>query len=136
MITLSVALFCLVGLGAFAMGLRYSTSAVPASYHAEILAANGAELDGNLTLVLTALYRGFGGALVALAVAMVCLALWPVAAGNLPAAFGAFLAGTIVAGSTILTPLRVERATGVRTPWRIAAGLQLVLVAALAAFLV
>jgi len=133
--SLSVILFCIAGLGALAMGLKYSFSAPPMRYHAELLGTEADPPSDGLHNVLTALYRAFGGVLSGLAVAIFSLALWPIADGNLPAAIGAFFAGSIAAMTTTLTPLKLERATGVRTPWRIAAGLEVVLVAAMIAFL-
>lgn len=133
--SLSVVLFCIAGLGALAMGLKYSVSPVPMRYHAEMLGAAADPPSDGLRNVLTGLYRAFGGALSGLALAIICLALWPIAAGNLPAATGTFLAGSFAATATALAALKLERRTGVRTPWRIAAGLEVVLVAALIAFL-
>jgi hypothetical protein len=134
--TISALLFCLAALGTLAMGVKYIASAVPAPYHASILGGEATALPDNLVAVLTAIYRSFGGAVIGLGVAMLCLAIWPIAEGNEPAAFGAFLAGSVAAISATLAPRSLEQKTGVRTPWRVAAALELVLVGALLAFFI
>jgi hypothetical protein len=78
---LSVVLFCLAGLGALVMGLKYSFSPVPMGCHAEMLGSEADPPSDGLQNVLTGLYRAFGGALSGLALAIIILALWRIAAG-------------------------------------------------------
>jgi len=113
-ILIAVAVLGLLGLAA-----KYAFGPVPAGYHAEILGRAGRAPDARLTMVLGALYRALAGALLAVALGLVALA-WT----------GGWLAMLALAAMVLAVGLpsglatwRVERATGVRTPWRAAAGL-------------
>ena len=100
------------------MALKYGRGPVPASYHREIM---GESIPENVLGVIRALYRVFGAALAALAVAGAALALGPLAQGAQWAKLVIFVVVLLVAVPSTLVPWQVEKATGVRTPWRIAA---------------
>ncbi len=121
-------------LGAAAMGVKYGFGPVPATYHAEIIGKDGAGATGQNTLhVLTALYRVLGGALIAVALLVAALALGPIRAGAFWAVFVATLAGLCVAVPAAIVPFRVERATGIATPWKVGAIFAVVLLLGLGA---
>lgn len=129
---LSAILMGVAALGAAAMGLKYGLGPVPAPYHTQIMARDGAGAGGESTLhVLTALYRVLGGALVAVALLIAALAVGPIRDGEVWAVVVAAVAGLLVAVPGTLVPLRVERATGVATPWKISAIFAIVLLAGL-----
>lgn len=104
--------------GVVAMALKYGRGPVPASYHKDIL---GEPISENVLMVLNALYRVFGAALAALALAGAALAIGPLAQGALWAKFVIFAVVMVVAVPSTIVPRQVEKSTGVRTPWRIAA---------------
>lgn len=126
-------LLSLAALGAAIMGAKYAFGPVPALYHARILARDGADPGENVIMILTVLYRVLGGALFAVAAFVAYLAIGPVRDGNFSATLIAVVAGLCVAGPATLLPFRVERATGIGTPWRVGAILAVVLLAALGA---
>ncbi|WP_137699677.1 hypothetical protein [Marimonas lutisalis] len=109
----------IAALGAALMGAKYGFGPVPADYHAQIVEKDGAPPGTHLLLVLTALYRTLAGALFAVAILVAALALGPIRAGEVWAVLLAAVAGLCVAVPAALVPLRVERATGVGTPWKI-----------------
>lgn len=109
--------------GILALAAKYAFGPVPADYHAEIFARAGVTPPAPVLTILAAIYRSLAGALAAVALAIAALAVvvglgtarWPL----LVLAAMALLVG----GAATFATLRVERATGVRTPWRPAAGL-------------
>ncbi len=120
MLTGAVILYCLAMLGTAAMALKYGRRAVPLDYHRNIIGDPVAE---KVLIVLHALYRVFGGALAALALAGTAPALGPLAQGAVWAKFVIFAAVLLVAVPSIPVPRQVGKTTGARTPWRVAAGL-------------
>lgn len=126
----STILFCVAAFGAALMGVKYAVGPVPAGYHRKILEKD-AGISDDLRLVLAALYRVMGGALIGLAVLTAALALGPVAEGDSRAAIAAFAGAAAAAVPAIIVPRQVERASGVRTPWRAGAVLLAIAGAAL-----
>ena len=121
MLFLSVVLYLLASLGVMAMGVKYIRAILPLDYHAEI--TKGTELSPETLRVFGALYKVMGGAILALGFVMVMLTLFGVWNDLIWAKLTLFI-GTLIAGAfTTLVPRQVESETGVRTPWRIAAGL-------------
>ncbi len=118
MLNVAVILYCLVMVGVVAMALKYGRGPVPASYHKDIM---GDQIPENILGVLHALYRVLGAAFAALALAGVALALGPLAQGAEWAKFVIFAVVMLVAVPSTMVPWQVEKATGVRTPWRFAA---------------
>jgi hypothetical protein len=133
MILASQALFALAAAGLLGLAARYGLGAVPLPYHAEIMSrGGGAPGEGGLA-VLRAVYRSLaaafaGFALLVLGAAVVLLPGAPAATAGLIMA--ASLAAAI---PTALATRGVERASGVRTPWRAAVALAGVVILAGAA---
>ena len=103
------------------MGIKYIRAKPPLDYHAEITKAD--ELSEATLKVFGALYKVMGGGFLALGIILAMLTLFGVW-NNIFWAKLAILVGTLIAGGfSALIPREVEQATGVRTPWRIAAAL-------------
>lgn len=121
MLLLSVGLYLLAGLGVAAMGLKYLRATPPLDYHAEITRD---DTLGEATLrVIGTLYKVMGGSFLALGVVLCLLTLFGVWNDLLWAKLAILLGSLIAGGFAALAPRAVEQATGVRTPWRIAAAL-------------
>jgi len=121
MLLVSVWLYCIAALGAAVLGLRYLLGPVPAGYHAEILNRDRVEQPEGLRLVLTALYRVTGGAILGAALAICLLAFGLTPGAPLGVAMAPALVGLFMGLPGVLLPWNVEKATGVRTPWRLSA---------------
>lgn len=120
MLIAAIALNCLAAVLFMLAAMKYGRGPVPLTYHREMLEKEGTRLTPFLTMMLTALYRAFAGAMLAIGLLIVALSLGPVRQGELWAEVALLLAGVaFVAGSSI-TPHAVEQATGVQTPWRLA----------------
>jgi len=130
---ISTLLLCVAVGGAIAMGAKYAFGPVPATYHAEIIAKDGATAGHHTLMVLEVLYRVMGSALISMAILMLFLALGPVRAGDMMALVVAVAAASVVAVPSGLVAYRIEKTAGVKTPWRVSAILQGVLVLALVA---
>ena len=120
MLTVSVILYCIAAAGMIGLAAKYGFGPVPADYHAEILGSSPAP---ETLIILRVLYKVFAATLFALAWALVCLAVWVLAAGAIWASFAIFAAAMIVGIPSTVVTRQVEIATGVRTPWRAAAAL-------------
>ena len=121
MLSLSVFLYLLASIGLIAMGAKYIWAVPPLDYHAEIMKAE--KPSEEVLRILGALYKIMGGAFVSLGVMLIFLTLFGVWGDMLWAKF-AILLGAVIAGSfATFVPRKVELATGVRTPWRIAPAL-------------
>ena len=123
----------LVAAGAALMAMKYLAGPVPADYHRQIIEKSGGGIETGHQQVLTALYRAMGGGFLGNAVSLALLAWF---AGS--SAWGQW--AILLTGLASLVPImmiayRTERETGVKTPWRIAAILQVVLIAAFLLFL-
>ncbi len=110
---------CLAAVLFFLGAMKYGRGTVPVTYHKLILEKEGTTLSPYLTLILTALYRAFAGALLALGLLVVSLSLGPIRSGEIWAEVALLLAGLGFAAGGALTPHRVEQITGVQTPWRL-----------------
>ncbi|SDZ45744.1 hypothetical protein SAMN05444004_11542 [Jannaschia faecimaris] len=121
MLIVAIFLDCLAALGMAGLALKYLRATPPVEYHARIMAAD--TVGPATKRVIGALYRVLAGALLALAGGVAIVAL----GGVMGDAFWAKLAVLIMiagAGGTAVAVMRgVETETGVRTPWRPAAGL-------------
>ena len=128
MLALSVGLYLCAALGVGAMGIKYIRAQPPLDYHAGITRAEN--LGPETLRVLGALYKVMGGAFLSLGIVLALLALFGVW-NDLFWAKLAILTGTLIAGGfSALVPRAVEQSTGVRTPWRIAIVLIIVIVVA------
>ena len=132
MLLIASTLFYAVAIGIIVLAAKYGFGAVPADYHREILGRAGQEASGSMHLILKAMYRATASALFAVALAIVLITFNGVQQDALWAKL-TVLAMVLVVGipSTLIT-YEVEKASGVNTPWRAAAGLTAI---ALLAFL-
>ncbi|MEM1073547.1 MAG: hypothetical protein AAF665_11210 [Pseudomonadota bacterium] len=120
MLMAAMVLNCFAAVLFMLAAMKYGRGPVPLTYHREMLEKEGTHLTPFLEHMLTALYRAFGGAMLAIGLLIVALTLGPVRQGALWAEIALLLAGAaFVAGSSVV-PRRVEQATGVQTPWRLA----------------
>ena len=99
---------------------KYGRGPVPVTYHKLILEAEGSTLSPGQLLILRGVYRALAGAMLAIGVMIIALTLGPVRDGELWAEVALVLAGTGFVSGSYLTPKRIEEATGVQTPWRLA----------------
>jgi hypothetical protein len=72
---LSVAIYCLVGLGFMFQGIRYLVAAELMPYHLEVLALPWAEVDASFRQLFLGLLKGFGAGSLTVGLAVVLLAL-------------------------------------------------------------
>lgn len=123
----------LVSAGTALMGLKFLTGSVPASYHREIIEAAGNKIEGGHVQVLTAAYRSMGAGFLALAVSLAMIVWFAGSTSWGQAAI--LLSGLVSLLPILLVTYRTEKASGVRTPWRFAAILLLLLVVAFVLFM-
>jgi hypothetical protein len=121
MLSLGVILYLLVSVGMMAMGIKYIRAKPPMGYHAEITKAD--ELGEATLKVFGALYKVMGGGFLSLGIMLVMVTLFGVWNDALWAKLTIPLVALIAGGFFALIPRELEQATGVRTPWRIAAAL-------------
>lgn len=121
MLFFSVILYLAAALGVLAMGLKFLCAVPPLDYHAEITRN---EEPGDATLrVLGALYKVIGGSFLSLGVVLIIVTLFGVWNDLLWAKLANLIGALLAGGLSALVPRNVEKATGVRTPWRTAAAL-------------
>jgi hypothetical protein len=120
MLIAAVVLNCLVAVLLGVSAMKYGRGPVPLTYHKEMLAKEDTTLSRYQELILRALYRALAGGMLALAIMIIALSLGPVMADELWAHVAVLLAGGSFAAAGIVTPKKVEEATGVQTPWRLA----------------
>lgn len=123
MFATSIALYLMVSLGIFAMGLKYVRAKPPLDYHANIMKTQKPSTE--TVIVLGALYKVMGGSLLALGFVMAMVTVFGVWNDLLWAKFATLVGGLTAGGFAIVVPRNAENRTGVRTPWRIAAMLTL-----------
>ena len=111
---------CLSAVLFFLAAMKYGRGPVPLTFHKLMLEKEGTVPSPFVKLILTALYRAFAGAMLAIGLLIVALSLGPIRAGELWAEVAVLLAGLSFVSGSSLTPHRVEQATGVQTPWRLA----------------
>ena len=119
--TFAVGLLCLSALGVAGLAAKYLLGPAPMAYHTAIMAHDGVEATDGHNWVFRALYTVLGSLSLALAVTLAVLALIPVAQGAFWAKLTVLVMGITSAAGGFGVPCRVEKATGVRTPWRPAA---------------
>ncbi|MFK7745788.1 MAG: hypothetical protein AB8B47_12085 [Roseobacter sp.] len=120
MLIAALILNCLVAALFIIAAVKYGRGPVPLTYHKLMLEKEATTLSPYLKLVLTAQYRAFGGAMLAIGVMIVALTLGPIRAGEFWAEVAVLLAGAAFVSGSSLTPHRVEQITGIQTPWRLA----------------
>ncbi len=99
---------------------KYGRGPVPLTYHKLILETEGSDLSAGQKLILRAIYRALGGAMLAIGLLIVAISLGPVRSGELWAEVALLLAGAGFVSGSYFTPRGIEEATGVQTPWRLA----------------
>lgn len=99
---------------------KYGRGPVPLTYHKLMLEKEGTGLTEYQSMILRALYRGLGGTMLAIGVLIIALTLGPVRSGELWAEVALLLAGFGFVSGSYATPRRIEEATGIQTPWRLA----------------
>ena len=110
---------CLAAVLLFLGAMKYGQGPVPVTYHKLILEKEGTALTPYQTLILTAVYRAFAGAMLSLGLLIVALSLGPVLQDALWAQVALLLAGTAFTAGGYFIPRNVEEITGVQTPWRL-----------------
>ena len=128
MLLIAVILNLVVAVGLFAMGAKYVRAVPPMDYHAEIL--SGAPVPDPFLKILGGLYKGMGGAFLAMGAGVILLTVFGVFSDVFWAKLTIFVMGLIAGGPATNAAKTVEDATGVKTPWRIAAGLTALVVLA------
>jgi len=123
----------LVSAGAALMGLKFLTGPVPATYHREIIEAAGNKVESGHIQVLTAIYRSMGAGFLALAISLAMI-VWFAGTTNWAQA-AILLSGLVSLVPILVVTYRTEKASGVKTPWRLAAILLLLLVIAFLLFM-
>ena len=114
MLMISVAVFCLVGLGMLAMAWRSIAAEPPLDYHGRILGK--AQDNPSVHMVLGALCKALG-------LGVLLLALTGIRSDVFSTKLTVLLMVLVAGGVATMATRRVEEATAVGTPWRIAAGL-------------
>ena len=118
----------LVAAGAALMGMKYLAGPVPADYHRNIIEKGGGSIETGHRQVLTALYRSMGAGFLGLAISLAMLAWF--AGGSVWGQAAILATGLVSILPILVVTRRTEQETGVKTPWRIAAILLVLLVAA------
>ncbi|WP_425040331.1 hypothetical protein [Primorskyibacter sp. S187A] len=121
MLMFAVILNLLTALGVLAMAAKYLTASPLMEYHAEMLKAE--TLSPTALQIMKAHYRCLGVALVALSLLIAALAIFVVRLDVTWGKIAIVLATSIAGGGIALAGRETENVTGVKTPWRIAAGL-------------
>ena len=98
---------------------KYGRGPVPLTYHKLMLEKEGSQLTPHQEMILRAVYRALGGAMLAVGLFIVALSLGPIRSGELWAEVAVVLAGAAFLSGSYLTPRRIEEATGIQTPWRL-----------------
>lgn len=119
MIFVAIACNCLAAILFFLAAVKYGRGPVPVTYHRLMLEKEGTELSPHTMLILTAQYRAFSGAALAIGLMIVALSLGPVRSGALWAEIALLLAGAAFVSGAFPTPYRVEQVTEIQTPWRV-----------------
>lgn len=123
MLSYSVILFCLAGLGIVVMALRYGLAEPPLEYHAEMFRQAGAPPHDVHLMLIGGLYRVIGAAMFSFAIFQIGISLGPIANGEIWARWLLLITGLVLGIPSVMVSLEMERITKVNTPWRIAAGL-------------
>ena len=115
---IAASLYIICALIALKIVLKYATGPAPLPYHAAILSKAGVELPRAVSGLLLAQYRSFACAMLAVSVAVVCIAIFGVANGAIWARVAGFVCILVFALPTALVGRKAERVTGSYTPWR------------------
>ena len=111
-----------------ALAVKYLSGEVPKDYHAAIFVKGGAPVREAHRLVLRAVYHAMAGGLIGVALAIAALTWF--GSGETWTRYTSPLIGIAAGAPTAITAYRTEKATGVRTPWRPAVALPVVLIVA------
>lgn len=119
---IAVLLYIACAAVAFAMAWKYGTGAVPLDYHGAILDKAGVTLHPAVSGLLLAQYRTLAVAMGGLALAILLIAVFGVTSGAIWARFAAPICTLAFAAPVAAIGRKAEGVTGIRTPWRQAAG--------------
>lgn len=118
MLEVSICLYLIASSGVLAMGLKYIRAKPPLDYHASIMKDQNPSAE--TLVVLGALYKVMGGSFLALGAVLAIIAVFGVWNDLLWAKLAALTGALVAGGFAAMVPRSVETSTGVRTPWRIA----------------
>ncbi len=130
MLIYSTILLCIAALGVAGLAAKYLLGPAPADYHIKILQHDGVDVTDGHKRVFRALYLVLGCMALSLASILAILALIPIAQDMFWAKLAVLIIGVITAVGACGVPYRVEKETGVRTPWRPAACIIVILIVA------
>lgn len=118
MLMTAVIINLLVAFGLVALSTKYLFGPAPTDYHAEILVAGGIEITGSVPGVFKAVNTVIGSGFLSIALGSTALVWFGVQADLLWAKL-AVLAMALLAGiPSSEVARRMEKTTGVKTPWR------------------
>ncbi len=116
-----VILICLASLGYLALGARYLRATGPLVHHAAILSHDGVEVEEGHNGAFVAVYQISGSVMIAFAMMLIGLAIFPIYHDETWANVLIFLVCGVMTYGACLLPFRIEQRTGVRMAWRPAA---------------
>lgn len=120
MLIAAIACNCLAAVLFILGAAKYGSGPVPLTYHKLMLDKEGSQLTVYQEMILRAVYRALGGAMLAIGLFIIALSLGPIRQGELWAEVALLLAAAAFLSGSYLTPRRIEDATGIQTPWRLA----------------
>ena len=123
-----MALFLVAAAGVMAMGLKFVRAAPLIDHHAEI--TKHEQVGHETCRIIGALYKVLGGAFLSLGAVLAIVTVFGVGNDLFWAKATILLGGVIAGGASAIVPRKVEQATGVRTPWRLAAAITSLVLAA------
>ncbi|MGB7336350.1 MAG: hypothetical protein WBD01_11230 [Salaquimonas sp.] len=127
MIVASFGLYILVSIILLAFAAKFILGPAPADYHQKIIEASGAVIEEGHRKVFRAVYQVMGGSFIALAISIIGLAIFGVLNGVVWAKFLIFCVGLFASVSAMIVTRAMEDRTGVKTPWKAAAMLTVIL---------
>jgi len=130
MLIAAVVMYLLVALAFAAFAAKFTLGPVPADYHQKVFDKLDVTIKDGHAMVIRALYQVMSAGFVALALGIVGLALFGVWGNVMWAKVLVFVVGMFASVSTLMVTRNVEIRTGVRTPWRVAAFISVLLILA------
>ncbi|PIV73594.1 MAG: hypothetical protein COW55_12365 [Rhodobacteraceae bacterium CG17_big_fil_post_rev_8_21_14_2_50_65_11] len=128
MFSLSIALYYLAALGTIFMAARYMFGSLPTPYHKEMMQRAEAPMPEILETILRAHGRNLGAGLLASGVAIFLFTDMIEPGSNFVVRLRPVLVGLIIGVPITVYTRRLEKDTGVHTPWRVSLGLLSVIV--------
>lgn len=128
MFPLSIALYYLAALGTIFMAARYMFGSLPTPYHKEMMHNAETPMPEIVETILRAHGRNLGAALLASGVAIFLFTDMIEPESNLIVRLRPVLVGLIIGLPITVYTRRLEKDTGVHTPWRVSLALLLVII--------